>query len=76
MGIKTDINNFTPASGISRRKFIKYTSIAGGTLLFGMHGGIAMSGVNKRQVSFIHTEDRKKGVMKSIDALGINPVKN
>lgn len=76
MGLKIDINNLTPASGISRREFIKYTSIAGGTLLLGMHGGIAMSGVNKSQVSFIHTEDRKKGVVKSIDALGINPVKN
>ena len=61
MGIKIDINNLTPASGISRREFIKYTSIAGGTLLFGMHGGMAMSGVNKSQVSFIHRRGGSRG---------------
>jgi uncharacterized protein (DUF362 family) len=35
-----------------------------------------MGGVKKNQVSLVHTDDRKKGVVQSIDALRINPVKN
>ena len=71
-----DIKNHAHSSGISRREFIKFTSIAGGTMLMGMHGGLTMGGIKMSQVSFVHTEDRKKGVVQSIDALRINPVNN
>jgi uncharacterized protein (DUF362 family) len=73
---KMDLKNHTPSSGISRREFIKFTGRAGGTMLMGMHGGLTMGGVKKSHVSFVHTEDRKKGVVQSIDALRINPVNN
>ena len=35
-----------------------------------------MGSVNQSQVSFVHTEDRKTGVVQSIEALQINPAKN
>lgn len=35
-----------------------------------------MGTVKKSRVSFVHTRDREAGVAQSIDALGINPVKN
>lgn len=76
MGSEMDINIDTPASGISRREFIKYTGVAGGTMLLGLHGGLTMGNVKKSQVSFVHTKDRKAGVVHSIDALQINPAKN
>lgn len=59
---------------INRREFIKYAGMAGGTVLLGMQGGVAMSKVEKSQVSIVHTENRKSGVTKSIDTLGYNPV--
>ena len=61
---------------MNRREFIKYAGVAGGTLLAGIHGGLAMSDVRKSRVSIAHTESRKTGVMQSIEALGSNPVKS
>lgn len=66
----------TPAPGISRRQFMKYTGVAGGNLLLGLRGGQSMGTVKKSRVSFVHTRDREAGVAQSIGALGINPVKN
>jgi uncharacterized protein (DUF362 family) len=65
----------TIASGINRREFMKYAGMAGGTILLGLHGGVAMSNVKKSPVSIVHTESRTSGVIKSIDTLGDNPVK-
>jgi uncharacterized protein (DUF362 family) len=65
-----------PAPPLSRRDFIKYTSAAGAALALGFHGGAVMSGEHKSTVSLVHTRDRKNGVKQSIQALGINPVKN
>ena len=61
--------------GISRREFLKYSGVAGGTLLLGLHGGITMANT-KSPVTFIETGDRSAGSIGSIDALHINPVKN
>jgi len=61
--------------GITRRDFLKYSSVTGGALLLGMHGGITMASP-KSAVSFVGTQDRKAGVLASIKALNINPVKN
>ena len=61
--------------GISRREFLKYSGVAGGILLLGVHGGIAMA-IHKSRVALFRTEDRKSGVTSSIKALNINPVKN
>jgi uncharacterized protein (DUF362 family) len=76
LGSQMVLKNHAPSSGISRREFIKITSIAGGAMLMGMHGGLTMGGIKKSQVSFVHTVDRKKGVVQSINALRINPIKN
>ncbi len=62
-------------AGISRRDFIKYSGAAGGALLLGIHGGLAMSS-QKSRVTFASTENRKAGVASSLKALNINPVKN
>lgn len=65
-----------PEPGISRRQFIKCTGVAGAVFLLGIKGGQSMGTVKKSRVSFVHTRDREAGVAQSIDALGINPVKN
>ncbi len=62
-------------SGISRRKFLKYSGIAAGTLMLGFRGGVAMES-NKSQVLFFETEDHKEGVVSSMRSLNSNPVKN
>jgi hypothetical protein len=61
---------------VSRREFIKYAGIAGGSLMLGRGGGLAMSRDQISQVVLVHTEDRQSGVVRSIRALGVNPVKN
>jgi uncharacterized protein (DUF362 family) len=63
-------------TGITRRKFIKYTGVVGGTILFGNQGGLAMNNSDKSKVALVSTQDRKNGVATSIQALGLNPVKN
>jgi len=62
-------------AGISRRDFLKYSSVTGGALLLGIHGGFTMA-TTKSQVALVKTEDRKSGVALSLKALNINPVKN
>jgi hypothetical protein len=62
-------------AGISRRDFIKYSGAAGGALLLGIHGELAMSS-QKSRVTFASTENRKTGVASSLEALNLNPVKN
>jgi len=62
-------------SGISRRKFLKYSGMAAGALFLRMEGGVTM-GKSKSVVSFIETKDRKTGVVSSLRALKINPMKN
>jgi uncharacterized protein (DUF362 family) len=64
-----------PAVKMSRRDFLKYSTAAGGTILFGLQGGSAMA-TSKSQVALINTTERKSGVTSSIKALGLNPVKN
>jgi len=66
--------NHIGAPLVNRREFLKYSSMAGSTLLFGFKGEMAMAG-NKHPVSLVSTDDRRKGVQKSIDALKGNPVK-
>ena len=63
------------STGVNRREFIKYAGIAGGTMLLGLHGGVAMSKGKKSPVSIVQTENRQTGVNRSIDALQYNPVK-
>jgi len=63
-------------TGITRRKFIKYSGVVGGTILFGNQGGLAMNNSDKSKVALVSTQDRKNGVATSIQALGLNPVKN
>ncbi len=63
-------------TGITRREFIKYSGVVGGTIFFGNQGGLAMDNSNSSKVAIANTEDRKSGVASSIRALGINPVKN
>lgn len=60
---------------ITRRSFIKYSGVAGGSLLLGINGGVAMA-ENKSRVAFFETKNRVEGVKNSMKALGINPVKN
>jgi uncharacterized protein (DUF362 family) len=62
-------------SGITRREFLTCSVAAGGAILIGWHGGLAMANT-KNKVSLVNTEDRKTGVASSIRSLGINPVKN
>jgi len=62
-------------TGLSRREFLKYSGVTGGSLLLGLHGGLTMASP-KSHVALLSTEDRKSAVASSIDALNINPVKN
>jgi uncharacterized protein (DUF362 family) len=62
-------------SGITRREFLTYSGAAGGAILFGLHGGLAMANTQSI-VSLVNTEDRKTGVASSIKSLGINSLKN
>ncbi|MFC1823379.1 DUF362 domain-containing protein [Thermodesulfobacteriota bacterium] len=62
-------------SEITRRKFLKYSGVAGGALLLGFHGGTTMAS-SKSAVTFLETGDRSAGVSGSIRAIEINPVKN
>jgi uncharacterized protein (DUF362 family) len=64
------------STGITRRNFIKYSSAVGGTILFGIKGGLTMDKSNSSKVAIVNTQDRKFGAASSIRALGINPVKN
>jgi uncharacterized protein (DUF362 family) len=59
---------------ISRRDFLKFTGVAGGSLFLDMDGGIAMSSKASR-VALVKTDDRKNGVRTSLKTLNINPVK-
>jgi len=61
--------------GISRREFLKYSGAAGSALYMGLHGGMTMAAAKSRVV-FMETEDRRSGVLSSINALNINPAKN
>ncbi len=54
---------------------MKYSTAAGGTIIFGLTGGKVMA-KSKSQVALINTTERKAGVTSSIHTLGINPVKN
>ncbi len=69
-------SNFIILPDVSRREFIKYAGIAGGSLMLGRGGGLAMNRDQVSQVAVVHTEDRKSGVVRSIQTLGVNPVKN
>ncbi len=60
--------------GMSRRDFLKYTGVAGGTLFSGMNGGVAVSST-KSSVALVKTEDRGNGVRTCLKTLNINPVK-
>lgn len=59
---------------MSRRDFLKYSGVAGGTFLMGMDGGLAMSSTMSR-VALVKTDNRKHGIGASLRALKINPVK-
>jgi uncharacterized protein (DUF362 family) len=59
---------------ISRRDFLKYSGVAGGTFLMGMEGRLAMSRTMSR-VILVKTDNRKHGVKASMRALKINPAK-
>jgi uncharacterized protein (DUF362 family) len=70
----TDKEKLDPPPGVSRRDFLKYAALAGGSLYLGL-GGVSMA-MEKSRVSLVRTENRKSGVSESIKALNINPVKN
>ena len=59
---------------LNRREFLKYSIGAGGALVFGMDGGKVMADPASR-VSFVKTDDRKRGVQASLSGLQTNPVK-
>jgi len=59
---------------VSRRDFLKYSGVAGGALLIGRTGGMAMPST-KSHVALVKTDNRKLGVEASLRALNINPVK-
>jgi uncharacterized protein (DUF362 family) len=59
---------------ISRRDFLKYSGVAGGTFLMGMEGRLAMSRTMSR-VILVKTDNRKHGVKASMKALKMNPIK-
>jgi uncharacterized protein (DUF362 family) len=58
----------------SRRDFLKYTGVAGGSLFLGRNGEITMSSTASR-VALVKTDNRKKGVRTSLKTLNINPIK-
>ena len=58
----------------NRRDFLKYSGMAGGALLLGIDGGLAMPKTAHR-VSLFKTDNRREGVKASLRALKINPVK-
>ncbi|MBN2123299.1 MAG: DUF362 domain-containing protein [Deltaproteobacteria bacterium] len=60
--------------GFSRREFLKTSALGSGVILLGT-GGPSMANPKSR-VALVQTEDRKMGVVSSIKALKINPVKN
>jgi uncharacterized protein (DUF362 family) len=59
---------------VSRRDFLKCSGLAGGALLIGRSGGMAMPST-KSHVALVKTDNRKLGVEASLRALNINPVK-
>jgi len=59
---------------LSRRGFLKYSAAAGGAFVLGMDGGKVMANSASR-VTFVKTDDRKRGVQASLSGLKINPVK-
>jgi uncharacterized protein (DUF362 family) len=61
--------------GFSRRDFLKYSGMAGGSLFLQPGGGLGMSS-KKSRVALVRTDDRQNGVKASLKALGINPVKD
>jgi uncharacterized protein (DUF362 family) len=62
-------------SGITRRKFLKYSGITAGAVMLGLKGGASM-GTNKSPVVFFETESHRAGAASSIRAFGTNLVKN
>jgi uncharacterized protein (DUF362 family) len=72
--MKPETDRLAPPPGVSRRDFLKYTAIAGGSIYLGL-GGVSMA-KEKSRVSLVRTENRKSGVSESIQGLKINPVKN
>lgn len=72
--MKPETDRLAPPPGFSRRDFLKYTAIAGGSIYLGL-GGVSMA-KEKSRVSLVRTENRKSGVSESIQGLKINPVKN
>lgn len=61
---------------INRRDAIRYSCLAGGSLILGLYGGPVMSSSQTSRVSYVRTRDRALGVERSIASLGFNPVKN
>jgi uncharacterized protein (DUF362 family) len=59
---------------MSRRDFLKYSGVTGGSLLIGIDGGLAMSRTTNH-VALVKTDNRKHGVRASMKALKINPIK-
>ena len=62
------------SADLNRREFLKYSTGAGGALIFGMDGGKVMAGPTSR-VAFVKTDGRKRGMQASLSGLQINPVK-
>jgi uncharacterized protein (DUF362 family) len=59
---------------ISRRDFLKYSSLVGGSMFLNIEPPLSAASVAS-PVAIVSTEDRKQGVQASVAALGINPVK-
>ncbi len=59
---------------VDRRDFLKYTGVAGGSVLFGMNGERAMASPASR-VALVKTDDRKKGVKTALKVLSSNAAK-
>ncbi|MEJ2724240.1 MAG: DUF362 domain-containing protein [Deltaproteobacteria bacterium] len=62
-------------SGITRRKFLKYSGITAGAVMLGFKGGASM-GTNKSPVVFFETESHKAGAASCMRAFGTNLIKN
>jgi uncharacterized protein (DUF362 family) len=65
-----------PGEGITRRDLIKFSGADGGALSPGIRKDYNMNNSDKSKVALVSTEDRKSGVVASLKALAINPVKN